>query len=325
MREAWLWFGAACALLVQLAMPAHAQEKYPSRPIRMVILVTPGGGSDVTARALAQKLTATWGQQVIVDNRPGAGGIVGMEITAKANPDGYTLVLGTIGPVAVNPSLHDRLPYDPAKDFDPVARAVSALNVLVVHPTLPVNSVKDLVAYAKTSPGPLNYGSSGAGAADHLAGELFNTLAGVRMQHVPYKGGAPAMVDLLGGNINLIFATVSTAVAHMKSGRIRPLAITAAKRTELFPDLPTIAEAGVPGFAVENWYGVIAPAGVPKPILLQLHREVNRILTLPDIKERLFAMGIVPFPASSPDEFGAYIKSEIKKYAGFVKATGARQ
>jgi tripartite-type tricarboxylate transporter receptor subunit TctC len=315
---------AACAFLVHAASPALAQDTYPNRPIRLVILVTPGGGSDVTARTIGQKLTESWGQQVIVDNRPGAGGIVGMEITAKANPDGYTLVLGTIGPVAVNPSLYDKLPYDSSKNFDAVARAVSALNVLVVRPSLPVNSVKELIAYAKANQGKLNFGSSGAGAADHLAGELFNSLAGVRMQHVPYKGGAPAMIDLLGGNVELIFATVSTAVAHLKSGRIRPLAITAAKRTDLFPDLPTVAEAGVPGFAVENWYGVIAPTGVPKPIVVKLHREINRILTLPDVKERLNSMGIVPFPAASPEEFGSYMKAEIKKYGAIVKAAGVK-
>ncbi|HEV7801294.1 MAG TPA: tripartite tricarboxylate transporter substrate binding protein [Burkholderiales bacterium] len=324
MHRLGLFVFGACALLVHIASPAIAQDSYPSRPIRLVILVTPGGGSDVTARTIGQKLTESWGQQVIVDNRPGAGGIVGMEITAKANPDGYTLVLGTIGPVAVNPSLYEKLPYDSSKSFDAVARTVSALNVLVVRPTLPVSSVKELIAYAKANPGKLNFGSSGAGAADHLAGELFNTLAGVRMQHVPYKGGAPAMIDLLGGNVELIFATVSTAVAHLKSGRIRPLAITAGKRTDLFPDIPTVAEAGVPGFAVENWYGVIAPAGVPKPIIGKLHREINRILTLPDVKERLYSMGIVPFPAASPDEFGSYIKAEINKYGAVVKAAGIK-
>ena len=233
----------------------------------------PGGGADITSRTVGQKLTEAWGQQVIVDNRPGGNGIVGMEIAARANPDGYTLVLGTIGPVAVNPSLYKKLPYDPVADFDPVARAVSALNVLVVHPSVPAKSVKELIAHAKANPGKLTYGSSGVGFADHLAGELFNTLAGVKMVHVPYKGGAPAMLDLVGGNLQLIFATVSTALGSIKAGSIRPLAVTFAKRVEQFPDWPTVAEAGVPGFAVDNWYGFLAPRGTPKPIVAKLHRR----------------------------------------------------
>src|SRR5215212_11012204 len=257
-----------------------AQERsspvYPTKPIRVVILVVPGGGADVTSRTVGQKLTESWGQQVIVDNRPGGNGIVGMDIAAHSNPDGYTLVLGTIGPVAVNPSLYKKLPYDPMTDFDPVARAVSALNVLVVHPSVPVKSVKDLIAYAKANPGKLTYGSSGVGFADHLAGELFNSMAGVKMIHVPYKGGAPAMLDLVGGNLQLIFATVSTALGSIRANRIRPLAVTFAKRVEQFPDWPTVAEAGVPGFSVDNWYGFLAPRGSPKPVVAKLHAEINR-------------------------------------------------
>ncbi|HZN23086.1 MAG TPA: tripartite tricarboxylate transporter substrate-binding protein, partial [Burkholderiales bacterium] len=221
---------AAPALLAQTP-----QQSYPVKPIRVIILVVPGGGADITSRTVGQKLTETLGQQVIVDNRPGGNGIVGMEIAARSNPDGYTLVLGTIGPVAVNPSLYKKLPYDPVRDFDPIARAVSALNVLVVHPSVPAKSVKELIAHAKANPARLTYGSSGVGFADHLAGELFNTLAGVKMVHVPYKGGAPAMLDLVGGNLQLIFATVSTALGSIKAGRIRPLAITFAKRVEQFP------------------------------------------------------------------------------------------
>jgi tripartite-type tricarboxylate transporter receptor subunit TctC len=294
------------------------------RPIRIIITVVPGGGADFTTRAVAQKLTEAWGQQVIVDNRPGGNGIVGMDIAAHATPDGYTLVLGTIGPVAVNPSLYSKLPYDPVRDYAPVARAVSALNVLVVHPSLPVSSVKDLIAYAKANPNKLNFGSSGVGFADHLAGELFNTLAGVRMQHVPYKGGAPAMVDLLGGQVQLIFATVSTAIVHLKAGRIRPLAVTSAKRIAQFGELPTVAEAGVPGFAVDNWYGFFAPKGTPPTIVSKLHAEINRILELPDVKERLQGLGIFAFLAPTPAAFGDYVKAEIKKYAKVVQDAGVR-
>ena len=303
---------------------ASAADAYPARPIRIIITVVPGGGADITARAIGQKLTEAWGQQVIVDNRPGGNGSVGMSIAANAIPDGYTIVEGTIGPVAVNPSLYSKLPYDPVKDFAPVARAVSALNVLVVHPSLPVKSVKELIAYAKANPGKLNYGSSGVGFADHLAGELFSTLAGVRMQHVPYKGGAPAMVDLVGGNIQLIFATVSTALASMNAGRIRPLAVTSAKRVDEFRELPTVAEAGVPGFAVDNWYGFQAPRGTPKAVIAKLHAEINRALGMPDVKERLAVLGIFPFTLPTPDAYGDYIKSEMAKYAKVVKDAGVR-
>jgi tripartite-type tricarboxylate transporter receptor subunit TctC len=315
----WL---AACA--ASICFMAHGADNYPSRPIRIVITVVPGGGADITARAIGAKLTEAWGQQVIVDNRPGGNGSVGMSIAANANADGYTIVEGTIGPVAVNPSLYSKLPYDPVKDFEPVARAVSALNVLVVHPSVPAKSVKELIAYAKANPGKLNYGSSGVGFADHLAGELFSSLAGVKMVHVPYKGGAPAMIELVGGNIQLIFATVSTALASMKAGRIRPLAITFAKRVDEFPDLPTVAESGVPGFAVDNWYGFQAPRGTPKPIVAKLHAEINRALGMADVKERLAGVGIFPFTLPTPEAYGDYIKSEIKKYAKVVKDAGVK-
>jgi tripartite-type tricarboxylate transporter receptor subunit TctC len=318
----------ACAmvavLLSSIACRVVAADAYPSRPIRIVILVVPGGGADITTRAVGQKLTEAWGQQVIVDNRPGGNGAVGMEIVKNANPDGYTLVLGTIGPVAVNPSLYAKLPYDPVNDLTPVARAVSALNVLVVHPSLPVKSVKEFIAHAKANPGKLNYGSSGVGFADHLAGELFNNLAGVKMQHVPYKGGAPAMIDLVGGNIQLIFATVSTALPHMKTQRIRPLAVTFAKRVQEFPDIPTVAESGVPGFAVDNWYGFQAPRGVPQPVINKLHTEINRIMTMADVTARLAGLGIFPFTLPTPAAYGDYIRAEIKKYAAVVKGAGLR-
>jgi tripartite-type tricarboxylate transporter receptor subunit TctC len=303
---------------------ARTAETYPDRPIRLIVPVAPGGGADITARTLAQKLSAAWGQQIIIDNRAGAGGTLGVEIGAHATPDGYTIINGSMGPVAVDVSLYSKLPYDPMRDFVPIARGVSALNMLVVHPSLPVNSVKDLIGYARAYPRKLNFGSSGAGRADHLAGELFKTLTGVEMQHVPYKGGAPAMIDLLGGNIQLIFATVSTAVTSVRAGKIRPLAVTSAMRVEMFPNLPTVAEAGVPGFAVDNWYGFIGPRGIPKPVVDKLHREINRSLQLPDVRARLESLGIFPFLLPTPEAFGDYIKSEITKYAQVVKDSGAR-
>jgi tripartite-type tricarboxylate transporter receptor subunit TctC len=229
-----------------------------------------------------------------------------------------------MGPLTVDVSLYKNLPYDPIRDFTPIARGVTALNILVVHPSLPVSSVKELIAYAKANPARLNFGSSGAGRADHLAGELFNTLAGVKMQHVPYKGGAPAMVDLVGGNIQLIFATVSTAITSVKAGRIRPLAVTTAQRVDLFPELPTVAEAGVPGFAVDNWYGFVGPRGMSKDIVGQVHREINRALLAPDVMTRLEQLGILPFTLPTPEAFGEYIKSEIAKYARVVRDSGAR-
>jgi len=315
---------ALSAALLLALFSAHAPGAYPDKPIRLIVPVAPGGGADITARAIAQKLGATWGQQVIIDNRAGAGGTVGMDIGAHSTPDGYTVIEGSMGPLTVDVSLYNNLPYDPVRDFTPVARAVTALNMLVVHPSLPVYSVKELIAYAKANPLRLNFGSSGAGRADHLAGEMFNTLAGVKMQHVPYKGGAPAMVDLVGGNIQLIFATVSTAVTSVKAGRIRPLAMTTANRVEMFPELPTVAEAGVPGFAVDNWYGFIGPRGLPRDIAIKLHGEINRALAAPDVKTRLEQLGILPFLLPTPEAFGDYIKSEIAKYARVVKDSGAR-
>ncbi len=310
---------ATGSALAQRTGSSDPAPDYPNKPIRWIITVAPGGGADITTRTIGQKLTEAWGQQVIVDNRPGGNGIVGMELTARATPDGHTIVLGTIGPVAINPSMYAKLPYDPVKDFAPLMRVVTALNMLVVHPSVPVKSVRDLVDYAKAKPNQVNYGSSSAGFADHLAGELFNSMAGVKMQHVPYKGGAPAMLDLVGGNIQLIFATVSTALPHIKTNRVRPVAVTSLKRAALFPDLPAVSET-VPGYEVDNWYGVLAPRGTPQPILRKQFAEIGRILEMPDVKERFAGLGIFPNPSPNLDEFTTYIRNEIRKYAGFVKS-----
>lgn len=301
---------------------AQAAETYPNRPIRLILPVAPSGGSDITARILAPKLIEALGQQVIIDNRPGGGGTLGMSIAAHATPDGYTIIHSSIGPVAVDASIHKHVPYDTLKDFTPIARLVSALNILVVYPTLPVHSVKDLIQYAKANPTKVNYGSSGVGHADHLAAELFKSMTGVHMQHVPYRGGAPAMTALLGGNIELIFSTVSTAITFIKAGRIRPIAITSAHRVPLFPDIPTVAESGLPGFVVDNWYCALGPRGMPKPIVNRLHKIYNHALAQPDVKKRLEAFGIFPFPLPTPEAFGAYIKSETAKYAKVVKDAG---
>ena len=315
---------ALLALMLLSWSIAHAADTYPNRPIRMILPIAPSGGADITARAIAPILIERLGQQVIIDNRPGGGGTVGMAIAARAAPDGYTFLQSSIGPVAVDVSLHSNMPYDTVKDFTPIARAVSAQNILVVHPSVLVHSVKDLINYAKANPNKLNYGSSGVGHADHLAAEIFKSMAGVRMQHVAYKGGAPAMTELLGGNIELIFSTVSTAVSFIKAGRIRAIAVTSATRSTLYPNIPTVAESGLPGFVVDNWYCFLGPRGMPKPIVNRLHAELDRALAQPDVVKLLEGYGISRFPLPTPEAFGDYIKSEISKYARVVKEAGIR-
>ncbi len=308
---------AACACMVLSAPGVHAQT-WPTKPIRFISPFAPGGGADITSRVIAQKLHDALGQPVLVDNRGGAGGMIGVDLGAKAPPDGYTLVLGTIGPIAINPSLYAKMPYDPIKDLVPVTLAADALNVLVVHPALPVKNVKELIALGKARPNELNFASSGPGATDHLAGELFNMLTGTKMVHVPYKGGAPAMLDLMSGNVQIIFSTVSTAIGQIKGGKIRALGMTGIKRFVLMPELPTIAEAGVPQFAVNNWYGVFVPAGTPKEIVARLNTEIVKVLNLPDAKQRLLESGIEATP-STPEQFATYIQAETKKWAKVVK------
>jgi tripartite-type tricarboxylate transporter receptor subunit TctC len=306
-----------CAFAL-LAIPPASAQTWPAKQIRFISPFAPGGGADLTSRVIAQKLSDTFGHQVLVDNRGGAGGMIGVDLGAKAPPDGYTLVLGTIGPIAINPSLYSKMPYDPVKDLAPVSLAADALNVLVVHPALPVKDVRQLVALGKARPNQLNYGSSGPGATDHLAGRLFDLMTGTKMVHVPYKGGAPAMIDLVAGNVQIIFSTVSTAIGQIKSGRIRALAMTGTRRFVLMPELPTIAEAGVAGFAVNNWYGVFVPAGTPREIVARLNAEIVRGLQAADAKQRLLDSGIEA-TTGTPEQFAAYIQSETKKWAKVVK------
>jgi tripartite-type tricarboxylate transporter receptor subunit TctC len=313
---------AVIVLCVSAIAPSIAEaQSWPTRPVRLISPFAPGGGADITSRALAQKLSPALGQQVVVENRGGAGGMIGVDMAAKAPADGYTMVLGTIGPIAINPSLYKKMTYDPMRDLIPVSQAANALNVLVVHPSLPAKNVKEMIAIAKARPGQMNYGSSGPGATDHLAGELFNVLAGVKMVHVPYKGGAPAMLDLVAGNVQVVFSTVSTAVAAMDSKRVRPLAMTGNQRFELMPDLPTVAEAGLKGFEVNNWYGIFLPTGTPKDIVAKLNAEVVKALAAPDVKKRLIEAGIVA-TSSSPEGFAAYVKAESSKWAKVIKEAG---
>jgi tripartite-type tricarboxylate transporter receptor subunit TctC len=304
------------------AMSAGEIANFPERPIRLIVGFAPGGGTDTTARAIAQKLNTAFGQQVVVDNRPGAAGNIAAQIVAKATPDGYTLLMGTIAALAINPTLYGNLPFDPVRDFAPITQAVNSTNVLVVHPTVKASSVKALIALAKAEQGKFIYGSSGVGGAGHLAGELFGALAGVKLVHVPYKGGGPVMIDLIAGQIPCVFATAATAIAHIRSGRIRPLGVTTLKRAGMLPEIPTIAEQGLPGYDANNWYGLLAPAGTPRPVIDKLNSEVVKALNLPDIKQYLFSQGLDPAP-TTPEQFGAYVRSEMVKWAKVVRAAGA--
>ncbi len=307
-----------CGAILAVIAGAAAAQTWPNRPVRVISPFAPGGGADITTRAIASKLAPALGQQILVDNRGGAGGMLGVEIAAKSPPDGYTLVLGTIGPIAINPSLISKMPYHPIKDLAPISQAAVAVNVLVVHPSLPAKSVKELIAIAKARPADLNYGSSGSGAADHLAGELFNSMVKVKMAHIPYKGGAPAMLDLISGNVQLVFSTYSTAAAAIDARRVRPLAVTGLARFESMPDLPTMAEAGLKGFEVSNWYGMFAPAGTPREIISRLNSEIVKALAMPDVKKRLLNSGIIA-TSSSPEAFAAYIQAETAKWAKVIK------
>ena len=322
-RRAYLSGGVAVfAAIATLAIySAFAAEDYPTRPIRMIVGFAPGGGTDLTARPVAQKLSELLRQQVIVENRPGAAGNIATDQVARAAPDGYTLLMGTIAALAINPSLYGNLKYDPETDFAPVIQVVDATNVLVLHPSVRADSVRELIALAKLN--SLSAGSSGIGATGHLSIELFNLMAGVKLVHVPYKGGGPAMGDLVGGQVQLIFATTASAIPQIKAARIKGLAVTTARRSALMPDLPTLAEAGLPGFDANNWYGIVAPARTPRAIIDLLNAEVTKILGMPDVKATLFNQGLDPAPGS-PEQFGAYIRSERIKWARVIRESGAK-
>lgn len=309
-------------LAASTALPAAAQT-YPSKPIRFLMPHPAGAGMDFVSRTVANKLTESWGQQVIVDSRPGAGGIIGLQIAAKTTPDGYTFVPTSIGPLAVNPSLHRKLPYDPVRDFDTVTTLISALNILVVNPAVPAKSVKDLIALAKSQPGKLKYASSANGNTDHLAGELFKMLAGVNMVHIPYKGGGPAALAILSGEVDAIFAVYQNIAPQLNAGKLRPLAVAVGKRWPTLPDVPTVAEMGVPGFEVVNWYGLVAPAKTPRDIITKMNKEVVRILQMPDVVKVLADNGMVPLP-STPEQFSAFLRSEIKKWGKVVRDANIR-
>jgi tripartite-type tricarboxylate transporter receptor subunit TctC len=312
-----------CLALAVLAARAEAADTYPSKPIRFVVAFPPGGGTDLVARTIAPRLAERLAQQVVVDNRPGAGGNLGTEIVAKSAPDGYTMLMGSVGPLAINASLFARLPFDPLKDLAPVTLAASTPNILVVHPSLPVASVHELIALAKARPGAINFASSGQGTPAQLAGELFNSMAGVKMVHVPYKGAAPALADLLGGQVQVMFSTMPPALPHVSAGRLRALAVASLKRSPAAPGLPTIDEAALPGFEATTWHGVMVPAATPSAVVARLHGDIVAVLRMPDVAERLSSQGAEAI-GSTPQEFASYIKTETAKWAKVIRESGAK-
>jgi tripartite-type tricarboxylate transporter receptor subunit TctC len=311
---------AALALFVFSGIAAA--QAWPSRPVRLVIPFAPGGGADIAGRIIANELSGALGQQFLVENRTGAGGTIAPDNVAKSAPDGYSVVLAHVGGISIAPYLFKKLPYDPEKDLAPVTLVVNGLSVLVVHPDLPVRSVRELIAHAKANPGKLSFSSAGTGTDTHLAAELFKSMTGTQMIHVPYKGGAPALLDLTAGRVQLSFASVATTISSIKGGKLRALAMTGAKRFELLPELPTIAQAGVPGYEINNWYGLFVPAGTPGDIIRRLNAEAIKAVQKPDVRAKLIAAGLEP-AWNTPEEFAAYIKSENAKWSKIVRDSGA--
>jgi tripartite-type tricarboxylate transporter receptor subunit TctC len=310
------------AALPLLAAFAHAQD-YPTRPVRWISPWPPGGANDVFSRAIAQELTKSLGQPVVVENRPGAAGTIGSDAAAKAAGDGYTVVMGSSPTHAIAPSVYPNLPYDPLRDFATVTLVAVVPNVLVVHPSVPARSVAELVAYAKANPGKLNFSSTGNGTSQHLSGELFRTLTGIDIVHVPYKGTAPALTELLAGQVQMAFENLPSMLPHIQSGKLRALAVTPARRSNAVPDLPTVAEAGVPGYEASVWFGVFATAGTPKPIVERLHGDIMKALSTPELKERMAKLG-AEVVGLGPDEFAKYLRQEIPKWADVVKRAGVK-
>jgi len=312
----------AVAVLLSVAMSAAYAQAYPSKTIRWIVPWPPGGGADVLSRMLNQKLIESLGQQVVIDNRGGAAGNIGAELAAKSPPDGYTIVFAYSGTHSINPSVYRSMPFRES-DFTPIIWLSSVPQIVVVHPSLPVRTMKDLIALDHARPGQLTYGSSGSGAINHLAGELFNAMTDSRLVHVPYKGGGPAAIALLGGEISFIFGEPATLVQHIKGGKMRAIAVTSGKRALSMPELPTVAESGVPGYEVTSWNGVLAPAGTPPDVVKRLNAEFNRIISAPDMQKRMVEFGYEPV-GGPPEKFGEHIHREIEKWAPVVKAANVR-
>jgi tripartite-type tricarboxylate transporter receptor subunit TctC len=300
-----------------LTMTTVVAADYPTKPVRIIVSLAPGGGVDTTGRLIGQKFTEAWGQQVVVENRPGAGGTIATEVVARSAPDGYTLLMTSVGH-AITPSLY-KLPYDAVKDFAPITLVVLAPSVLVVHPSLPVKSVRELIAFAKARPNQLLFSSAGNGSPQHLAAELLKLMTGASFVHIPYKGTAPSITDLIGGRVSVSAASVISTMPHVNAGRLRALAVISAKRSQGVPQLPTVAEGGVPGFEVDTWYGLFAPAGTPNQIIAGLNQETGRALAQMEVKEKMLSMGLDPVGDSS-EHFAAYVRSEVEKWSKVVRS-----
>ena len=314
---------ATAVCLAAATLPAAAQADYPNKPVRMLIGFPPGQATDTLGRAVAQKLSQQLGQQFVVENKPGAAGIIATQAAMSSPPDGYTLLISSSGPLAVNPGLYSKLPYDPIKDFTPVAGIAIVPLILVTNPSFPATSLKELVATAKAKPKTVNYASGGSGVTNHLVMEMFRGAAGVDMTHIPYKGGPPAVTDLIGGQVNVMFETSVAVLPFVKQGKLRALAVSSAKRIAAAPELPTVAELGYPGFSGVPWVAIMAPANTPAPIIAKLNGEVNKALNSKEIREQFLAQGVEPMQMT-PDELGAFVKTELTKWTKAVKDSGAK-
>ena len=314
---------ASLAVAAAGALPLGAlAQNFPTKPITIIVPFSAGGTTDILARIVGQGLTTELGQSVVVDNKPGAGGNIGGSLAAKAAADGYTLFMGTVGTHAINQSLYKKMPFDPVKDFAPLSRVATVPNLLVAHPSQPFKTVKEMIAYAKANPGKITFGSPGSGASPRVSGELFKSMTGTDLLHIPYKGSAPAMTDLLGGQTSVMFDNMPSAIQHVRSGKLRPIAVTTAKRSPELPDVPTIAEAGVPGYEATSWFGMFAPAGTPKPVLDKLHAALIKVLNQADVKKKIAEQG-GDVVAETPDQFAAFIQAESVMWGKVVKESGA--
>ncbi|GHC70278.1 MFS transporter [Pseudorhodoferax aquiterrae] len=313
---------AVAAAATTLAAGPAAAQAYPNKPITMIVPFSAGGTTDILARIVGQALSTELGQSVVIDNRAGAGGNIGGQLAARAPADGYTLFMGTVGTHAINEALYKKMPFNPIKDFAPLSRVANVPNLLVAHPAQPFKTVPELIAYAKANPGKVNFGSSGSGSSIHLSGELFKSMAKVDMVHIPYKGSAPAVNDLLGNQIAIMFDNMPSAIQHVRAGKLRPIAVTTAKRSPELPDVPTIAESGVPGYEATSWFGLFAVAGTPAPIVTQLNKALVKVLNNPDVKAKIVAQG-GEVVAETPEQFAAFIKAETAKWGKVVKESGA--
>jgi len=316
-----LWSTVLPVLLAFCTAGALAQS-YPTRAIKLVVPSSPGGGTDIVARILGQKMSEQLGQQFVVENRAGAGTVIGNDAVAKSAPDGYTLLMG-LSTLAINPSMYAKLPYDALRDFAPISQSVSACNILILHPSVPAKTVTELIALARTKPGSLTFGSAGMGTNPHLSGELFKSLARIDMVHVPFKGSGQSIISQLAGEIAANFPSVPTAMPYIKAGRLRGIGVTTLKRVEVLPDVPSIAEAGLPGYEATQWFGLLAPAGTPRPIIDRLYQESSRALRSADMKERMTAEGL-EVVGGTPEEFASYIRSETEKWTQVIKAAGIK-